>query len=102
MNTQVEQTAAPSPYVKNAAANPEVRKIVDAALKPYGAHLTNDGRIQKGSNGPSGIFVTASKGRVRFRYENGALAASGPLEEKTISKFVEEYWFWAPNKGRKK
>lgn len=99
---QTVEQKAPDIYTHNAAKDKNARDLIDGALKPYGARITNDGRIQKGNREPSGIYVTSSKGRIRFRYENGSLAMSGPLEAKTVKDFVERYWFWAPVKGRAK
>lgn len=72
----------------------EQRLLVDAALRPYGAHLTEDDFIAKGEKKLS-VQVDVSKGRLRM-LGGGAPLASYPAKqiEKGVSDFVEKFWFW--------
>lgn len=64
------------------------------ALSAYDAHLGEDGRIvRKGRT--FGVVITEKKNRLLIASEAGTLLASGPIEGKTIERFVETFWFWS-------
>lgn len=63
------------------------------ALTAYDAHLADDGRIvRKGKT--LGVVITEKKDRLRIESVTGTLLASGPIEGKTVERFVESFWFW--------
>lgn len=63
------------------------------ALTAYDAHLAEDGRIvRKGMT--IGVVITEKKNRLRIESVAGSLLASGPIEGKTVERFVESFWFW--------
>lgn len=64
-----------------------------SALTAYDAHLAEDGRIvRKGKT--LGVVITERKNRLRFESVAGSLLASGPVEPRTVERFVESFWFW--------
>lgn len=64
-----------------------------SALNAYDAHLAQDGRIvRKGKT--LGVVITERKNRLRFESAAGSLLASGPVEPRTVERFVESFWFW--------
>ena len=64
------------------------------ALGAYDAHLSEDGRIvRKGKT--LGVTITEKKNRLRIESVAGTLLASGPIEGKTVERFVESFWFWS-------
>lgn len=63
------------------------------ALTAYDAHLADDGRIvRKGKT--LGVVITEKENRLRIESVAGTLLASGPIEGKTVERFVESFWFW--------
>lgn len=67
--------------------------IVKQALALYGADLTEEGFIRK--DGKTTSVQVVKKGQ-RLRFEGrGYLLASGPIAEKTVCSFVEDFWFWS-------
>ena len=63
------------------------------ALTAYDAHLADDGRIvRKGKT--LGVVITEKKDRLRIESVTGTLLASGPIEGKTVERFVESFWLW--------
>ena len=63
------------------------------ALSAYDAHLADDGRIvRKGKT--LGVVIKEKKNRLRFESVSGSLLASGPVEPRTVERFVESFWFW--------
>ena len=63
------------------------------ALTAYDAHLAEDGRIvRKGKT--LDVVITEKRSRLRIESVAGALLASGPIEGKTVERFVESFWFW--------
>ncbi|WP_140722470.1 hypothetical protein [Pseudomonas sp. Hp2] len=64
-----------------------------SALTAYDAHLAEDGRIvRKGKT--LGVIITERKNRLRIESVAGSLLASGPVEPRTVERFVESFWFW--------
>ena len=63
------------------------------ALTAYDAHLAEDGRIVRKGN-TLGVVITEKKDRLRIESVTGTLLASGPIEGKTVERFVESFWFW--------
>ena len=62
------------------------------AFKVYGASLTESGNICKGSK-VFGVRCVIKGKRLRFETD-GALLASGPIDPRTVSHFVEKFWMW--------
>lgn len=63
------------------------------ALGAYDAHLAEDGRIvRKGRT--LGVVITEKGNRLRIESVAGSLLASGPIEPRTVERFVESFWFW--------
>jgi len=63
------------------------------ALSRYDAHLGEDGRIvRKGKI--LGVVIKEQKNRLRIESVAGSLLASGPIEPRTVERFVESFWFW--------
>lgn len=63
------------------------------ALKAYGAYLAEDGRIvRKGKT--LGVVIKEQKNRLRIESVAGTLLASGPIESRTVERFVESFWYW--------
>jgi len=63
------------------------------ALSAYDAHLGEDGRIvRKGKT--LGVVIKEQKNRLRIESVAGSLLASGPIEPRTVERFVESFWFW--------
>lgn len=63
------------------------------ALNAYGAHLAEDGRIvRKGKT--LGVVIKEQKNRLRIESVAGTLLASGPIEPRTVERFVESFWYW--------
>jgi len=63
------------------------------ALSAYDAHLAEDGRIvRKGRT--LGVVITEKGNRLRIESVAGSLLASGPIEPRTVERFVESFWFW--------
>ncbi|EML7988730.1 hypothetical protein D7Y24_10300 [Stenotrophomonas maltophilia] len=63
------------------------------ALKAYGAHLAEDGRIvRKGKT--LGVVIKEQKNCLRIESVAGTLLASGPIEPRTVERFVESFWYW--------
>lgn len=63
------------------------------ALSAYDAHLADDGRIvRKGKT--LGVVITEKRNRLRIESVAGTLLASGPVEPRTVERFVESYWYW--------
>jgi len=63
------------------------------ALSAYDAHLAEDGRIvRKGKT--LGVVIKEQKNRLRIESVAGSLLASGPIEPRTVERFVESFWFW--------
>lgn len=58
------------------------------ALAPYGAWVTDEGFIMKGSKVLS-VKITEKKGRLRYESLNG-MVASGMSPD----QFVRSFWFW--------
>ncbi|MDQ7280537.1 hypothetical protein O0J73_07295 [Stenotrophomonas sp. Sm6012] len=64
-----------------------------AALTSYDAHLADDGRIvRKGKT--LGVVIKEQKNRLRIESVAGSLLASGPIEPRTVERFVESFWYW--------
>lgn len=75
---------------------PEQRVLVDAALRRYGARLTDDNFIAKGPKVMS-VSVSVSKGRLRMQGGGKALASYPASQiEKGVADFVQNFWFWKP------
>jgi hypothetical protein len=76
--------------------NLEQRLALNEALLRYGAHLTEDGYIAKGSKVMS-VQLDVKGGRLRVLGGTNALA-SYPASRlsKGVSDFVEKFWFWKP------
>ena len=68
-------------------------EVVQRALADYGASLTDDGYIISKSGKVTGVCVTIQRECIRFEGSHGLLG-SGPIVEKTVQKFVENFWFW--------
>jgi len=67
--------------------------MINDALLQYSASLSPDGLIQRdGKTLP--VFVKIAKNRLRFISTSGNLLSSGPVDSKTVEKFVEDFWFW--------
>lgn len=63
------------------------------ALKAYDAHLAEGGRIvRKGKT--LGVVIKEQKNRLRIESVAGTLLASGPIEPRTVERFVESFWYW--------
>lgn len=63
------------------------------ALSAYDAHLADDGRIvRKGKT--LGVVITEKRNRLRIESMAGTLLASGPVEARTVERFVESFWYW--------
>ena len=63
------------------------------ALSAYDAHLADDGRVvRKGKT--LGVVITEKKNRLRIESVAGSLLASGPIEPRTVERFVESFWYW--------
>ncbi|WP_414608263.1 hypothetical protein [Stenotrophomonas pavanii] len=63
------------------------------ALSAYDAHLADDGRIvRKGKT--LGVVITEKRNRLRIESVAGTMLASGPVEPRTVERFVESYWYW--------
>ncbi|KAB8198727.1 hypothetical protein FKV24_000745 [Lysobacter maris] len=63
------------------------------ALSAYDARLDDDGRIvRKGKT--LGVVITEKRNRLRIESVAGTLLASGPVEPRTVERFVESFWFW--------
>lgn len=63
------------------------------ALSAYDAHLADDGRIvRKGKI--LGVVIKERKNCLRIESVVGTLLASGPVEPRTVERFVESYWYW--------
>lgn len=75
----------------------EQKTLVEAALHPYGAHLTDDNFIAKGPKVMS-VRVDVQKGRLRM-LGGASLLASYPAAriEKGVVDFVQKFWFWKPS-----
>ena len=64
-----------------------------AALTAYDAHLADDGRVvRKGKT--LGVVIKEQKNRLRIESVAGSLLASGPIEPRTVERFVEGFWYW--------
>ena len=63
------------------------------ALQQYDAHLAEDGRIVRRGK-TLGVVITEKKNRLRIESVAGTLLASGPIEGRTVERFVESFWFW--------
>ena len=64
-----------------------------AALTAYDAHLADDGRVvRKGKT--LGVVIKEQKNRLRIESVAGSLLASGPIEPRTVERFVESFWYW--------
>ena len=64
------------------------------ALQAYDAHLAEDGRIvRRGTT--LGVRIVEKKNRLRIEAVSGSLLASGPINERTVERFVESFWFWS-------
>ena len=69
-------------------------ETVIAALALYGAIVGEKGEICRGGK-PVGVIVRIGRGRVRFvSAGTGHLVASGPVESRSVERFVESYWYW--------
>lgn len=74
----------------------EQRLLIDVALHPYGAALTEDNFITKNGKKLS-VQVDVQKGRLRMLSGKSALATYPAARiEKGVSDFVEKFWFWKP------
>lgn len=68
------------------------------ALGAYDAHIAQDGRIvRKGTT--FGVRIVESRKRLRIESVAGTLLASGPIEARTVERFVESFWFWTKSNG---
>jgi hypothetical protein len=75
----------------------EQRLLIDAALRRYGAGLTEDDFVTKNQKKLSVSFDVA-KGRLRALGPGKAILATYPASkiEKGVADFVEKFWFWKP------
>jgi hypothetical protein len=75
----------------------EQRILIDAALRRYGAGLTEDDLVTKNQKTLSVSFDVA-KGRLRALCPGKAVLASYPASkiERGVADFVEKFWFWKP------
>jgi hypothetical protein len=75
----------------------EQRTLVEAALHRYGAHLTDENFIAKGSKVLS-VRVDVQKGRLRMLGGTAVLASYPAARiEKGVVDFVQKFWFWKPS-----
>jgi len=74
----------------------EQHVLVDAALRRYGAGLTEDDFITKNQKVMS-VRVDVHKGRLRMLSRNNPLATYPASKlESGVADFVEKFWFWKP------
>jgi hypothetical protein len=75
----------------------EQRVLIDAALRRYGAGLTEDDFITKNQKKMS-VSFDVTKGRLRALGPAKAVLASYPASkiEGGVKDFVEKFWFWKP------
>lgn len=66
------------------------------ALEPYGAIITDDGRIARNGKVMSVRVVSKGDKLQIASSESGKLLASGPAKPETLTRFVEAFWFWKP------
>lgn len=66
--------------------------MIKTTLAKYGAALNEQNIITKNGKG-LGVLVKVIKGRIRFQ-RDGKLLMSGPVTERTVDRFVKEYWYW--------
>ena len=86
---------------RQAGMTPEQRSAVVAALRHYGADLTDDDRIVKGDR-VFGVRVEVRKGRLRIiQAADGSMLASYPAANigTGVADFVERFWYWKPVGG---
>ena len=83
-----------------AGMTPEQRVAVVAALRHYGADLTDDDHIVKGEK-VLGVRIEVRKGRMRMVTDAGQLLASYPAANigTGVADFVEKFWYWKPVAG---
>ena len=68
--------------------------MVDVALHPYGAALTEDDFITKNQKKMS-VRIDVHKGRLRMLSGNTPLATYPASRiDKGVKDFVEKFWFW--------
>jgi hypothetical protein len=79
---------------------PEQRSAVVAALRHYGADLTDDDHIKKGEK-VLGVRVEVRKNRLRMVQPTGDTLASYPAANigTGVADFVEKFWYWKPVGG---
>jgi len=41
-----------------------------------------------------GVVITEKRNRLRIESVAGTMLASGPVEPRTVERFVESYWYW--------
>jgi chemotaxis receptor (MCP) glutamine deamidase CheD len=66
--------------------------MIKTTLSKYGATLNEQNVITKGGK-CLGVVVKVVKNRIKFMH-HGILLASGPVEARTVDKFVKQYWYW--------
>ncbi len=78
---------------------PQHKGIINYALSQYGARLQDDGFgnqiIYKTQL--TGVIIAVKKDRIIFRsrkLDRPDFISSGPVNEETVSKFVEQFWGW--------
>jgi hypothetical protein len=76
---------------------PEQRDVIAAALRHYGADLSDTGFIARGEKVLS-VRPEISKGRLRMVSSSGQLLASYPAAHLAsgVANFVEKFWYWKP------
>lgn len=75
----------------------KTRDMVNQALARYGASLSDDDRITK-QDRRFPVQIVAKRGRLHF-LGNGLKIASTPIASKSVSWFVETYWYWKVQNG---
>lgn len=107
--TQYLQKEGITPGMHEGRSNPgDDLDVVREALARYGATLTPDGLIQSASGKVLQVRAVIRGGKKRKLVlesagsDNTRPLASGPVSGATVSRFVEGFWFWKPNRSNPK
>ncbi len=77
---------------------PEQKALINEALEPYSASLTEDNYIQltimKAKFGIKLVVEVVENDRIKYLLPSGAVAATSSIKAEAIERFVESYFSW--------
>ncbi len=77
---------------------PEQKALINEALEPYSASLTEDNYIQLTiMKAKFGIKLVVENDRIKYLLLSGAVAATSSIKAEAIERFVESYFSWGKN-----